>query len=80
MTVPSPFVPRSHAVKNRTGHQFIPGMGFLNCGGPPELPPEEQEAFMQVPIEAAGPAAEAVRRNLADVGRRQLSSLLKRTS
>ena len=34
----SPFVPRSHAVKNRTGHQFIPGMGFLNCGGPPELP------------------------------------------
>ena len=36
----SPLVSRKVALKNRTHHQFIPGIGYLAHDGPPELPAE----------------------------------------
>lgn len=31
-------VPRAEAHKNPTHHQFVPGLGYISHGGPPDLP------------------------------------------
>ena len=35
----TPIVSRKEAIKQRTRHQFVPGLGYLVHSGPPELPP-----------------------------------------